>query len=131
MRGSLIYLGSLFSCTGLTTASWSAVIRGAILKAVVRKRKIRAFYGVRFQEAWTKEKHEIGPLAQFARTHKYSPSPKPLLTIKAYPRGRVYDEYEQLWRCTDRIQWYVKKVRYMHPSQVFSLYETQRSHSAG
>lgn len=65
----------LFSCTELTTASWSAVIRGAILKAVVQKRKIRAFYGVKFREVWTKEKHEIGPLAQFARTHKYSPSP--------------------------------------------------------
>lgn len=65
----------LFSCTGLTTASWSAVIRGAILKAVVQRRKIRAFYGVKFREIWTKEKHEIGPLAEFAQTHKYSPSP--------------------------------------------------------
>lgn len=74
----------LFPCTGLMTASWSAVIRGAILKAVVRKRKIRAFYGVKFREIWTKEQHEIGPLAEFAQTHKYSPIPKPLLTIKAY-----------------------------------------------
>jgi hypothetical protein len=51
--------------------SWSAVVRGALLQAVVQKRKIRAHYGVKFREPWNPASHEHGELAAFAREHKY------------------------------------------------------------
>ncbi|KAH0559616.1 hypothetical protein GP486_003866 [Trichoglossum hirsutum] len=72
--------------------AWSAVVRGALLQAVVQKRKIRAHYGVKFSEPWNPAKHEHGELADFASEHK------------------VLDEvYEDRYFCEGRMKWYVKK----------------------
>ncbi|KAI9868850.1 MAG: hypothetical protein M1813_004701 [Trichoglossum hirsutum] len=72
--------------------AWSAVVRGALLQAVVQKRKIRAHYGVKFREPWNPASHEHGELAAFAREHK------------------VFDDvYEYRYFCEGRMEWYVKK----------------------
>jgi len=77
--------------TSLTRSSWSAVVRGATLRALVKKRVTRAAYGVRFNEIWTREKHEQGPLAEFALQHK------------------VLNAADDQYHCYDRMRWYVKK----------------------
>jgi hypothetical protein len=37
---------------------------------MITMRKIRAHYGVKYSEPWLQEKHELGPLAPFAQSHK-------------------------------------------------------------
>ncbi|KAI9775604.1 MAG: hypothetical protein M1839_001005 [Geoglossum umbratile] len=79
------------NCTVLQPPdAWSAVVRGALLRTLVKTRKIRASYGVEFLEPWT-DAHERGPLAEFAQNHK------------------IWDHFESRHLCKNRMKWYVKK----------------------
>lgn len=53
---------------------WSAIVRGAMLKAiqgeVVESRKIRAYYGVRIEQAWDPIIHEAPHLRAQAEEKK-------------------------------------------------------------
>ncbi|KAI9774152.1 MAG: hypothetical protein M1840_005245 [Geoglossum simile] len=79
------------NCTVLQPPdAWSAVVRGALLRALVKKRKIRSSYGVEFLEPWTRA-HEQAPLAEFSQNHK------------------KWDHFENRYFCNNRMKWYVKK----------------------
>ena len=44
---------------------------------MVKKRKIRAAYGVIYRERWSPEKHERGEFAKFAKDYKYTSNHSP------------------------------------------------------
>ncbi|CZR65853.1 uncharacterized protein PAC_15753 [Phialocephala subalpina] len=72
--------------------AWSAVVRGALKRSMVKKRKIRAAYGVLCRMPWSADHEEGGKYAQYMR-----------------PEFKVRDMLEDRWKCNNHMEWYVKK----------------------
>ncbi|KAH8896375.1 hypothetical protein GQ53DRAFT_792192 [Thozetella sp. PMI_491] len=75
--------------------AWSAVTRGAMLRGIqgniVEKRIIRAAYGIAARVVWDPAVHESDKYKRAAQSLK------------------IWDDLEQKWKCSDSMEWYVKK----------------------
>lgn len=92
---------------------WSAVVRGALKRSLIKKRKIRAAYGVKCERKWC-DKHERGSI-YFRDVRPEFEQVKGTSTF--FTSGlnlnftRVEDSYKGGWTCKNHMDCFIKKVR--------------------
>lgn len=90
--------------------AWTAVVRGAVLRGLegtelILNRKSRRHYGVKCTTAFNSVVHSVS--------------------------RRYWDEYDEVWRVNDQMEWYIKKGETVSSTEpvLFPFYKTSSVHA--
>lgn len=113
--------------------AWSAVTRGAMLRGVqgniVQSRIIRNYYGISMKMDWDPAVHEAPERKRTAAKHKFVSFL--FFFFSGFDLGtnqtRQFDEFEQVYTCSNCMRWYVKRVRPPLFTSIGLLFNVKRS----